>query len=553
MSDPGDFIIEKGVLKQYVGPGGEVVIPEGVRCIGQGAFRGCTQVTGIAIPESVKSIKKWAFWDCRSLTAIELPASIEQVGQNLLKGCRMLRKVSIPEGITRIEEFAFEDCVSLETVSFPDSLLGIDKGAFKSCRMLRCITIPKHVRWIGEYAFCGCSGVQDLQILTETAIFERHAFDFPDGIPNPVGNYRVSMPDPLAKSLDLNSLKSEFPSASLIFSLLQGPERFSGEFKKKLIALMEKNPKSYFEYLLEQDDDGSTAHFLELRKKLTLDEIDDYLEMANQASDAAKVRAVLLNYKEKHFERKELDRIYRENEEKDLGIREKTVADWRKTYKFSISNGGVRISGYKGNEQTVYVPEKIGKNTVTQIGDRAFSRSWAEMMADRRSETGDETEKSLILPDTIREIGACAFEYSDFSSIGLPKAGVIFSEGIFSWSRIKTIQLPADMKSIPAEAFRGCLALEEVTIPEGMKSIGTQAFRDCRSLTDMRIPEGVNSIGDAAFFDCENLTCVTIRSDMTRIGRWAFRGCKKLTIHAPAGSYAEKYAKENTIPFFAEE
>ena len=553
MSDPGDFIIEKGILKQYIGPGGEVVIPEGVKSIGQGAFRGCTQVTGIAIPQSVKSIKKWAFWDCRSLTAIELPASIEHVGQNLLKGCRMLKKVSIPEGITRIEEFAFEDCVSLETVSFPDSLLRIDKGAFKSCRMLTRITIPKNVHWIGEYAFCGCSAVQDLQILAETAIFERCAFDFSDGVLDHAGNYRVSMPDPLAKSIALNSLKSEFPSDSLIFSLLQDPERFSGEFKKKLIALLEKNPKSWFEYLLEQDDDEGAAHFLELRKKTTLDEIDDYLEMANQASDAAKVRAVLMNYKDNHFERKALDRIYRENEEKDLGIREKTVADWRKTYKFSISSGSVRISGYKGNEQTVYVPEKIGKNTVTQIGDRAFSRSWAEMMADLRSETGDETEKTLILPDTIREIGACAFEYSAFSSIVLPKAGVVFSEGIFSSSRIRTIQLPADLESIPAEAFRACLVLEEVAIPEGVKSIGAQAFRDCRSLTDMRIPEGVNRIGDAAFFDCENLTSVTIRSDMTRIGRLAFRGCKKLTIHAPAASYAERYAKENNIPFVAEE
>jgi hypothetical protein len=29
-------------------------------------------------------------------------------------------------------------------------------------------------------------------------------------------------------------------------------------------------------------------------------------------------------------------------------------------------------------------------------------------------------------------------------------------------------------------------------------------------------------------------------------------GCRKLTIYAPAGSYAEQYAKENNIPFVAE-
>jgi len=31
----------------------------------------------------------------------------------------------------------------------------------------------------------------------------------------------------------------------------------------------------------------------------------------------------------------------------------------------------------------------------------------------------------------------------------------------------------------------------------------------------------------------------------------AFSGCKKLTIHAPAGSAAEQYAKKYKIPFKA--
>ena len=31
MSDSKDFIIENGVLKEYVGSGGDVVIPDGVK------------------------------------------------------------------------------------------------------------------------------------------------------------------------------------------------------------------------------------------------------------------------------------------------------------------------------------------------------------------------------------------------------------------------------------------------------------------------------------------------------------------------------------------
>lgn len=36
---------------------------------------------------------------------------------------------------------------------------------------------------------------------------------------------------------------------------------------------------------------------------------------------------------------------------------------------------------------------------------------------------------------------------------------------------------------------------------------------------------------------------------MTEIDKRAFDGCPNLTIHAPAGSYAEQYAKKNNIPF----
>ena len=44
---------------------------------------------------------------------------------------------------------------------------------------------------------------------------------------------------------------------------------------------------------------------------------------------------------------------------------------------------------------------------------------------------------------------------------------------------------------------------------------------------------------------------VTIPEGVTEIGGSAFDGCKKLTIHAPAGSAAEQYAKKYKIPFKA--
>ena len=69
MENKQDFVIAEGVLTKYNGPGGDVVIPAGVKKIGEGAFKGCTALTGVTIPEDVTKIGERAFYGCRSFKA----------------------------------------------------------------------------------------------------------------------------------------------------------------------------------------------------------------------------------------------------------------------------------------------------------------------------------------------------------------------------------------------------------------------------------------------------------------------------------------------------
>lgn len=69
-ADNKDFVIEKGVLKQYVGSGGKIVIPEGVTEIAEYAFSGNSEVTEIIVPESVTLCGSGCFALCPSLKSI---------------------------------------------------------------------------------------------------------------------------------------------------------------------------------------------------------------------------------------------------------------------------------------------------------------------------------------------------------------------------------------------------------------------------------------------------------------------------------------------------
>ena len=63
MSSVGDFVIENGILKEYVGSDPYAVIPAGVTGIGDHAFRYCARLTYVTVPGSVESIGCEAFAD----------------------------------------------------------------------------------------------------------------------------------------------------------------------------------------------------------------------------------------------------------------------------------------------------------------------------------------------------------------------------------------------------------------------------------------------------------------------------------------------------------
>lgn len=70
------------------------------------------------------------------------------------------------------------------------------------------------------------------------------------------------------------------------------------------------------------------------------------------------------------------------------------------------------------------------------------------------------------------------------------------SAGVFRRQQMKKIILPENLKSIGAQAFQNCGALEEITLPEGLLHLGNLAFDDCSSLNNgLNIPQSLCYLG----------------------------------------------------------
>ena len=142
MSNPSDFVIENGVLKKYVGPGGDVVIPEGVTSIGGRAFEGCWSLTSVTIPAGVTGIGDRAFSNCWGLRNVTIVEGVGSIGSFAFSSCGKLIGMIIPEGVDKIGERAFISCDNLEEISLPESLSVLGEGAFLECKKITEVTLP---------------------------------------------------------------------------------------------------------------------------------------------------------------------------------------------------------------------------------------------------------------------------------------------------------------------------------------------------------------------------------------------------------------------------
>jgi hypothetical protein len=179
----GDFIIEGTKLTQYIGYGGNVVIPSSITAIGDNAFLFLISMnnspTSVSIPSSVTTIGTGAFKNCGDLESVTFssPSSVKVIGSYAFTGCYSLTSINIPSSVTSIGECAFEE-TSLTSVTLPEGLTSIEEGTFASCLSLTSVDIPSSVTWIGDGAFFRCRSLTNIDIPSSVTMIGDNAFAY---------------------------------------------------------------------------------------------------------------------------------------------------------------------------------------------------------------------------------------------------------------------------------------------------------------------------------------------------------------------------------------
>ena len=136
LKDAKGFVIFGDTLFGYYGTDPEPVIPEGVRVISEGAFRGRMHLKTVTLPESLEEIGETAFFKCSQLNTVRIPGRVRRIGDSAFSACENLKTVTVDEGVRIIDDSGFSDCGKLTTMTLPASIKGIGLWAFDNCNIM---------------------------------------------------------------------------------------------------------------------------------------------------------------------------------------------------------------------------------------------------------------------------------------------------------------------------------------------------------------------------------------------------------------------------------
>ena len=443
-----------------------------------------------------------------------------------------ITSIQLPKSVINFGVGAFERCKVLESVMVYDCETQLNAycdayvspKAFSQCISLKNITLSKGIEYIERDAFEGCSSMREIVIPEGVRVIGQGAFVYCDSLE------RVKLPDSVeeikyiafqgCKSLtDINFPKNLKKIEQYIMKNCTSLETIEIPGSLKIIDEVAFSGCTALKNVVilsgtEKIDNLAFENCTSLESITIPATVREIYPTAFEGCGDFTVYTTKATFAEDYAKNNEINCVVEEHAGDVYTIQD----DWQ----YKIKDDGVEIVYYTGAESQVVIPDTLGGKTVTAIGELTFA-PW------KSEENNGFTE--ITIPASIKTIGNNAFR-------GCPDLKNV----IFAKEDGKNF-----LEHIGESAFENCCKLESITIPLSVKDVGSRAFYQCKELKKVVIEEGVEELGDYIFYDCSKLAEVVIPESVNRIGAEAFTNCNEVTIYAVENTHAEYYAKENGI------
>lgn len=473
---------------------GEVILPQSVETLGEGAFRGtaCTKFTFEA-DSKMTAMGDSAFANCGKLTEVEnFPSGITKIPVSSFMSDKVLTKVTYaaPEKMTGIGASAFSGCEVLVSDALyspiTENVVTIGASAFMGCKgeQFTAVTIPAGVTKLEQNTFANCSSLATVIFANTERVTEIAAMCFA----NDGALTECELPAKLEVLGDSAFGATALTHVRIPVTLREAKQPFS---KCQQICQIE------WEKGLTKVIDNL---FQNMESSLKVDFQDQITEIGNHAFDSSLITGITGTNK--------LEKIGE--------------------YAF---NSCVSISG------------KVELPAVTEIHAYAFSKILA---------TDFEISENITLIDNGAFMNCTNLKainkndgVADVDLGNMTKLAEIGKQAFSGCSSIVSLRLSGTITKINDSAFSKLTTLANVKFNDngeaGTTELGSSVFSGCTNLVEVSTAKNVGIIGSSAFSGCIKLMRLNLAAGLQIIKKDAFAGCTRLEGALPEG-VNEKYS-----------
>ena len=127
------------------------------------------EIHDLVIPDGVKTIGNWQFYQFSGLTSVKIPSSVTSVGRECFALCSSLKTVEIgdntsQEAATVLGQRAFYHSDNIDSIFLGNNVAELGKEAFGYIKRVRNVVIPNSVKTMGTHVFCSCENLESVQL-----------------------------------------------------------------------------------------------------------------------------------------------------------------------------------------------------------------------------------------------------------------------------------------------------------------------------------------------------------------------------------------------------